>query len=671
MSLSQPVPSLPHGIPQIPDLELLARIGSGGYGEVWLGRTALGTFRAVKIVRRAEFDDERPYDREFAGIRKFEPISRSHEGFVDLLQVGRNDTEGWFYYVMELADDGSESRLPAAGTAPGPENRAAAGAERLKAELQTYIPRTLAAEVRLRGALPQHECLRIALSLTRALAELHRHGLVHRDIKPTNIIFVGGVSKLADIGLVASANDARSFVGTEGFIPPEGPGTAQADIYGLGIVFYVMSTGKSHRDFPEPPADLATRPDREQWLELQAIIHRACQNDPCQRYGNSEAMLAELEVLHRGESVRRRRTLQRRWTIFKKAGIAAVLLALVTGATLFFMRGHGDGELHSLKPEVDKLVKYADLITKFNTQDQVAQAIVDYTQAIQLDPKFAPAYIGLFKLRLWQWGGSNRYPDEDASKLRASNLRAAATKLVDVAPSLAEAQLAASQIKWLDGLQDEALAVAEKATHLRAASKEGRGFVHEMYGWQLLMTGDQEHSLKEYLLAEKDNVANSNIQLQLGNHFFAQHEFDKALQYFDRSTELLPNQFWGYWCKGCVHEEKGDFLQAIQEFERADRKHGKNESETKPFYDKLRAAFKQGGSAGYWQVRLDIALAKSPPDLHYIAVILAHLGRMDEAYRWLGNACQEGKLDGLWFDPCWDHNDYRFKDIAKKLRSGR
>src|SRR5438046_2769309 len=102
MSLSQATPPPTETIPLIPELDLIQPIGSGAYGEVWLGRNSLGSLRAVKIVRRAEFDDDRPYEREFSGIRKFEPISRTHEGFVDLLQVGRNDAEGWFYYVMEL-----------------------------------------------------------------------------------------------------------------------------------------------------------------------------------------------------------------------------------------------------------------------------------------------------------------------------------------------------------------------------------------------------------------------------------------------------------------------------------------------------------------------------------------------------------------------------------------
>src|SRR5215831_19481461 len=90
---------------EIPEHELVRTIASGAYGQVWLARNRLGVYRAVKIVHRASFDHERPFEREFAGIKAFEPISRSHDGLVDLLQVGRDDSAGYFYYVMELADD--------------------------------------------------------------------------------------------------------------------------------------------------------------------------------------------------------------------------------------------------------------------------------------------------------------------------------------------------------------------------------------------------------------------------------------------------------------------------------------------------------------------------------------------------------------------------------------
>src|SRR5205814_655550 len=86
--------------------------------------------------------------------------------------------------------------------------------------------------------LPAARVLELGLALTEALAHLHAQGLVHRDIKPSNIIFVNGRAKLADIGLVTDASDTCSIVGTEGYLPLDGPGTPQADIFALGKVLY-------------------------------------------------------------------------------------------------------------------------------------------------------------------------------------------------------------------------------------------------------------------------------------------------------------------------------------------------------------------------------------------------------------------------------------------------
>src|SRR6185369_13545689 len=91
--------------PQIPDYDLLRFIGSGAYGDVWLARSITGTLCALKVVHRDRFEDQRPFEREVEGIRRFHPISRQDEGLIDLLHVGQNTTEGYFYYVTELADD--------------------------------------------------------------------------------------------------------------------------------------------------------------------------------------------------------------------------------------------------------------------------------------------------------------------------------------------------------------------------------------------------------------------------------------------------------------------------------------------------------------------------------------------------------------------------------------
>jgi serine/threonine protein kinase len=298
--------------PPIPDHTLLRRIGRGSYGEVWLARNHFGIYRAVKIVSRASFQSQRPFEREMSGIRKFEPISRSHEGFVDILQVGINPGQNYFYYVMELGDAQESS-----GQNLVPES---------------YAPKTLAKQIALHQRIPFPECLRLGLALTQAVGELHRRGLVHRDIKPANIIFVNGVPKLADIGMVADIHEAVSYVGTEGFIPPEGPGTPQADVYSLGKVLYEASTGKDRQDFPELPSNWDEFSDAAGCQELNEIILQACRRETNQRYPSAIEMHADLVVLENGKSVKRLRLLERRLSALKRtAGIAALVLLVLAG----------------------------------------------------------------------------------------------------------------------------------------------------------------------------------------------------------------------------------------------------------------------------------------------------------------------------------------------------
>lgn len=293
----------------VPDHTLIKRIGKGSYGEVWLARNALGTWRAVKIVRRASFDADRPYEREFAGIQRFEPISRSHESQLNILQVGR--VEDGFYYVMELADDMGHGR---------------------DIDPDTYTPRDLRSEMHLHGRVAVSDCLRLGLSLTTALEHLHKHGLVHRDIKPSNIVFVNGIPKLADIGLVAQAEATMSFVGTEGFVPPEGPGTPRADIYSLGKVLYEISTGHDRHQFPELPTDVGELADGDQLGELNEVLLKACQRNPAERYQSAAEMHADLALLDSGRSIVRLRGIERRLRFAQRAGTLVVLLAALVAA---------------------------------------------------------------------------------------------------------------------------------------------------------------------------------------------------------------------------------------------------------------------------------------------------------------------------------------------------
>jgi len=271
--------------PNIPDHDVLRKIGGGAYGEVWMARGVTGAMRAVKVVWREDFDDERTFEREFEGILKFEPISRDHPGLVNILHVGRSpDGVSFYYYVMELGDD------------------VHAGQDINPIE---YEARTLRADgtagVRLETAL----CIDVGVRLSEALNHLHERDLAHRDVKPSNVIFVNGKAKLADIGLVA-ARGQRTFVGTEGFVPPEGPGSAQADVYSLGKVLYEIATGKDRLDFPELPDELPTGLERKRWLELNKIICDVCEPRISKRRISTAGDLASaLQHLQRGKRRRR------------------------------------------------------------------------------------------------------------------------------------------------------------------------------------------------------------------------------------------------------------------------------------------------------------------------------------------------------------------------------
>lgn len=308
------VDSPPRPPPPVPNHEVIGRIGRGSYGEVWLARSVTGALRAVKVVWRSHFSSERPYEREFHGIVRFEPISRSHPGVVNVLHAGRDDAAGCFFYVMELADEAhaeskSDSGLHLAPVAP-------------------YRPRTLASELKSRGRLPVTDAVSLGVQLAGALGHLHRHELVHRDVKPSNVIFVNDQAKLADIGLVTGVHEERSFVGTEGFIPPEGPGSARADLFALGRLLYEAATGKNRFDFPGLPDDLDRWPksERDALVELNEVLMRACDPDPKKRHSNAAELAGDLNLLLAGRSVRRAYRIERQLRGAMVVSAAALVL---------------------------------------------------------------------------------------------------------------------------------------------------------------------------------------------------------------------------------------------------------------------------------------------------------------------------------------------------------
>ena len=246
-------------------------IGHGAAGGVYLATAAGGRFAAVKVCLREELGDGR-YERELRGAKLYKRIPSS-EGLVRLLELG--ECEWGFYTVMEIADDEFGAR-------PG----ATAG----------YRPKTLSSVIAGEKALSVKESLELGLALAKGLVTLQRHHLLHRDIKPGNVISVHGRFVLSDPGLLVEESEAASLVGTPGYVPPENFVGAGGDVYSLGLTLKAASFGR-------PVEELAMGPTLEAdtgsplFAAWWRILNRATHPDATKRYRSAKAFLTDLQSL--------------------------------------------------------------------------------------------------------------------------------------------------------------------------------------------------------------------------------------------------------------------------------------------------------------------------------------------------------------------------------------
>jgi eukaryotic-like serine/threonine-protein kinase len=258
-------------------------LGSGGMAEVYLAHDAvLDREVALKVLSRRYADDDEVIERFRSEARSAAALS--HPNIVSIYDRGETE-DGTYYIIMEYVAGG-----------------------------------TLSERILREGPFPIHTAAAVTIQVAQALKEAHRRGIVHRDVKPQNILVTrSGDVKVADFGIARAASSATLtrtgiVLGSVHYMSPEqavgSPVDLRSDLYSLGVVLYEMLTSEPPYDAENPISiamkhvDGYLRPPQEVNSSISegmnAITVRLLAKDPEERYPNAESLVKDLNRVGQG-----------------------------------------------------------------------------------------------------------------------------------------------------------------------------------------------------------------------------------------------------------------------------------------------------------------------------------------------------------------------------------
>jgi TolB-like protein/DNA-binding winged helix-turn-helix (wHTH) protein/Flp pilus assembly protein TadD len=313
-------------------------------------------------------------------------------------------------------------------------------------------------------------------------------------------------------------------------------------------------------------------------------------------------------------------------------------------------------------PDAYQLYLQAQYLWDNRTEENRQKMFQYYQQAIERDPKFALAYVGMADLQITLVGDNQTAYQEVKSKI-AANL----AKALELDSELAQARNLLAEVKYqFDFDWVEAEKEFKKAIELNPNVAS----IHLAYGWYLMSLGRFKEATREMERAQELDPHSMVINRSRGRLLYFMHDFDQAIQHFQRIAEAEPQVPINHWVLAEAYEQKGMYAEAVEEHARAGANVGPGERTSAGDS----TTFRDSGWHAYLQMRKDRMMEHitegyvSPIT---IASLDARLGNKDDAFRWLEKGVDEraSGIPNLKVDPVFGslHSDPRWVKLLQRM----
>ncbi len=535
---------------QLFEYRIVRILGQGAFGIVYLAHdTLLDRPVAIKELTVTAQTDEVAFNRFIQEARAAGGLNHPHIVTVYALKV----VEANVYLVMEYLVGGS-----------------------LRALLEK------------RGPLPVEEAVHIAADVCEGLAAAHAKGIVHRDVKPENILLAeDGRAKMGDFGI---AHVPRGAGGTRLTQVGFQPGTllymspeqvhgqrvdVRSDVYGMGVVLYEMLTGRHYVDV-EALGQQAREMAGSNVMLFQARLYEllaeaVCEREPqdvCEMRPDVPEWVREAVAVALAKRVEERPTAADLAKVLRSGEAVRVDQAMYPGAVdvalaeEHFNRGLTYGQQGCL----DKAIREYQAALRINPnlagvhlnlggvyyqQGHLDEAIREFQAALRINPDYADAHYNL----------GLAYADQARIDKAIHEFQAA----LRINPNQAEAHLNLGRAYYQQGRLNEAIRECQAALRINpnyAEAYVGLGLVHAQQG-QL------DQAIRAYQAALHINPNYAEAYLNLGGIYYQQGRWDEAIRECQAALRINPNCAEAYVGLGLVHAQQGQLDQAIRAYQAA------------------------------------------------------------------------------------------------------